>query len=145
MACIGLSGIGLGHAVPDQTQQTQHNDGGQQCCEQLLEQVRGRDAGVIFSFERTNQTRECDPREHLRHALHKRRKRDAASLFRQGRRQAGLELRQYDHIDDIEAGEHQPGKERTGIQLHLRYARSGAVNNQHDRWRNKNAQRTCRC
>ena len=68
----------------------------------------------------------------------------AARSRRQRRHQVGLQLGEDDHVADVERGEHDPGEERARVELDDRDARGGAVDDQHHRRRDQDAEATAR-
>ena len=83
----------------------------------------------------------CDLRDRRRMRRQRRRTR---SLFGERRREVGLDLREDHHVADVEPGQHDPGEERAGVELHDRDARGGAVDDQHHRGRDQDAEAAAR-
>ncbi len=59
---------------------------------------------------------------------------------RQRRREIGPDLGEDHHVADVEPGQHDPGKEGAGVELHDRHARDRAVDDQHHRRRDQDAE-----
>src|SRR5262245_46637864 len=70
--------------------------------------------------------------------------RDVALLRRQLGRQLRIEQRHNDRVEDVEAGEHDAGEERAGVELHHRHAGGCAVEDEHHARRDENAKTAAR-
>ena len=70
--------------------------------------------------------------ERCRTAAGRRNERNVALLLRQLRRQLGIHQRTNDHVQHVEAGEHEAGEEGARVKLHHRHARGGAIQDEHD-------------
>jgi len=109
--------------------------------QQIFQQVVQRHVGVAAAFEEVAE--DARDRVHVALRLHGLRRCGecyAALLGRQGRRGVGAQLGDDHHVEDVEARQHQAGKERARVQLHHRDAGGGTVDDQHHRGRNQNAQ-----
>src|SRR5216117_2935931 len=60
------------------------------------------------------------------------------------RHELGFPLREDDEVTDVEPREHEAGQEGSGVELHDRHARDGAIDDQHDRGRDQDAEATAR-
>ena len=99
---------------------------------------RRRQAEQDRAKHRQDQYRERKERgqqrpEHLR-------ERDVALEFFRLRRQARIDQHPHDHIDDIEARQHEAGKKGGGVKLHHGNRRRGAVKDQQHARRNHDAE-----
>ena len=78
--------------------------------------------------------------ERLQQHHHHLAERHVALVLGQRRRALGLEDRQHDHVDDVHAGEEEARHERGRVELDHRQAGHRAVDDQHDRRRDQDAQ-----
>ena len=108
----------------------------------MVQQRFHRNLGIALALDRANQARQDLVADGAGNHFGKGWQGHVPFRLRQGWCQTRLELGQDDHIANIQRGQHDAGKEGTGIKLHHRHAGGSTVNNQQDRGRNQNAQAT---
>ena len=109
----------------------------QQHHHQLLAQIRTLTG---HGGAAAQQTRQGQTRDALGDLIEHRRQRHKTLLGRKRRHQVGFDLGQQNDVQDVQTGQHQPWKKGTCVQLHHRHACGGAVDDEHDRRRNQDAQ-----
>ena len=108
----------------------------------MVQQITQRHRRIATALDSADQTRQHIVADGGRDHLCKRRQGHDTVFGRHGRRQVRLPFGQQNDIKHIEAGQHDAGEKCTGIQLDHRHTGGSAVDDQHHRRRDQNAQAT---
>ena len=111
----------------------------------MVEQITQGHGRIAFALDGADQARQHLVADSGGDHRGKRRQRHHAVFGRHGRRQMRLPFGKNDHIQNVKRCQHDAGKEGTRIQFDHRHAGGSAIDDQHHRWWNQNAQATTGC